>query len=949
MRPAQYDYFRGSSRPYSHVRTESGVSGGLSITPSPHEYNNTSNTGSNNADHGHYSDYGPKTHPGVTSREFGRDGGSSAGEASRMPIYDKPLPNYKPTALRRPFLLVLMVAVLGAIAGLAVGLVRLPVNKAAIVARRDVSSLTDDADLWRRQSANDGQAGDGSETTLSSPGGSITSIVTTTIGPVDQNGSAEPSVSSQTSSLPQPTVPIENFATDINQVTHSAPGAPAPTDFGGLNDVTQSATGAPAPTDFGGLNEFTVSAPAPTDFGGLNGDPTPTFAVPSSDFGQLVVSSLTTAPTTTIISFVAPATTILTNAAGQPTLTSLVQPPPVFTPVTTVVNNAQGQPTTLVTSKPVPPLTQILTNPAGQPTKTLTSFPSAASGQANNNSSSNAAAVPPRTTEALYVLGMFIPTLVAVLLSIPVRILDINARVFHPWHQLAQPEGALSSRSLSLSPHGWHGHLEAFRVLRSGQWLLFATTMLTLLSALLIPLSTEAIRIDLQGPNCKPGTMTNKGCYFVTTAFMQGTIACVIVLALMAFILLGLAVMLGPKWRTGVAANPSSICGIASLCLHDDVRRLFTNLPTGSGTTATTGVPTESVIKAIFADRRFRLGYFYGKKSGVIEYGVVLVDRDDSGEARTTSEKIGGGMRETIDELWEAENMLKHPQDQQQQEQQMFMTPNGTGRDSENRHHLPFLMLGYAGRLVLLAILLGLLAMVGYYQSSSAKTGFEKFMSGEGFGVRFLFAGAGVAITLSWGSFFDSVAIISPFRLLARSPRPAHSSILLSPPRNGFSGLWAGVRRGDVLLAITSFISICSELLPLFLANTPFRSTQLYIVNRGCTYAGIGVMSVMVIVLAGSFAVKWPSMPLDPSTAAGAMWYVCDSYMVVGGGMDGSAGIITGGGGMSGLSRLNRKERDKRVMDLGMRYGFGRTIGAGGQARIGVDIVKERPVGQIHF
>lgn len=89
----------------------------------------------------------------------------------------------------------------------------------------------------------------------------------------------------------------------------------------------------------------------------------------------------------------------------------------------------------------------------------------------------------------------------------------------------------------------------------------------------------------------------------------------------------------------------------------------------------------------------------------------------------------------------------------------------------------------------------------------------------------------------------------------------------------------------------------------------------------------------MVAVLAGSFAVKWPSMPLDPSTAAGAMWYVCDSRMVVGGG--------GAEGGMSGLSRLDRKERDKRVLETGMRYGFGRTMGVSGKGRIGVDVVDE--------
>ncbi|KXJ96321.1 hypothetical protein Micbo1qcDRAFT_154845 [Microdochium bolleyi] len=391
--------------------------------------------------------------------------------------------------------------------------------------------------------------------------------------------------------------------------------------------------------------------------------------------------------------------------------------------------------------------------------------------------------------------------------------------------------------------------------------------------------------------------MTNKNCYFVTTAFQTGSIVCIGLLGIMALILLGMAIFMG-RWKTGVAANPWSIGSVASLCLNDDVRRLFSNLPAGIDA----GALPQEVVESIFEDRRFRLGYFYGTNSGTIEYGIVLAEND----GRTLSEKVFGG------DPWDVDNMLKK---------------HGPLTELDHKHHLPFLMLGYVGRLLLLFILLGVLGVIGYYQTSSEKTEFEKFMSGEGFGVRFLFTGAGVVITLFWSSFFDSIAIISPFRLLDKGSRSARRSILLGPPRNGFSGLWAGLRRGDFFLASTSFILIISELLPILLCNTPFRSTQLYIVNRACTYGAIGIMGVMALALIGSFAIKWPHMPMDPSTIAGTMYYVCDSWML--------------SGFEGGVSRLPKKERDARVRNMGLRYGFGRGVGVSGKSRISVDMSED--------
>ncbi|KAI1769766.1 hypothetical protein F4818DRAFT_456612 [Hypoxylon cercidicola] len=196
-------------------------------------------------------------------------------------------------------------------------------------------------------------------------------------------------------------------------------------------------------------------------------------------------------------------------------------------------------------------------------------------------------------------------------------------------------------------------------------------------------------------------------------------------------------------------------------------------------------------------------------------------------------------------------------------------------------------------------------------------------MDNESFGVRFLFTGVGVIISFFWGSFFSSIAILSPYQLLAKSPQHARRSILLAPPTNAFSGLWSSIRRRHGFLAVVALASILSEFLTIFLGNIPFQITQTLLVHNLCTWAAVGILCIMILVVAGSLFVTWPHIPVDPSTVAGAMYYVCDSLML---------------DRFEGLSTMKRQDRDKRVNEMGLKYKFGKITGASGVVRVGVDI-----------
>jgi hypothetical protein len=387
--------------------------------------------------------------------------------------------------------------------------------------------------------------------------------------------------------------------------------------------------------------------------------------------------------------------------------------------------------------------------------------------------------------------------------------------------------------------------------------------------------------------------MSGRNCGYVLSVFRGGAIGTMVLLAVMILGLVTLIVCLR-RWQTGVSTNPWSVGGIASLSLNEDVRLLFANIPAD----VSAGQMPASVLESMLEDRRFKLGYFYGA-GGNLEYGIMLADHDGL---------RGGKKLGTDDALAAAAADEYNPHEM-----------------PKTNHHLPFLMLGYLGRALMLFVLVGMLALILYYNNTGGDTPFERFMSGEGFGVRFLFTSVGVIVTFFWSSFFDSIAVMSTYKRLAQTPRAARRYILTSPPTNAFSGLWLAIRRGDWFLALVALISIVSEVLPIFLANVPYRVTSTYIAARVCTWSATGIMAIMVLVTCASFFIKWPYMPLDPSTIAGAMYYVCDSWMLR---------------SFEGTSTLKKKERDWKITSLGLKYHFGQITSASGKFRIGVDIAE---------
>ncbi|KAI8309296.1 hypothetical protein K4K61_001875 [Colletotrichum sp. SAR11_59] len=223
----------------------------------------------------------------------------------------------------------------------------------------------------------------------------------------------------------------------------------------------------------------------------------------------------------------------------------------------------------------------------------------------------------------------------------------------------------------------------------------------------------------------------------------------------------------------------------------------------------------------------------------------------------------------------------------------------------KSRKPVPFIALTWWWRLGFIFFLAALFIIILYYHLTlGVRTSFKDFMDSQTFGVRFFFAALGVTIIFCWESIFISIAIISPYHNMGRRSQPPEKSILLTRPTNGFYGLYAAILEGNIILMLAAFMSILAELLPILFANVPYNLTQTLKSHNVCATISLTILALMLASMVASLCIKWPELPVDPRSIAGALYYVAESRMLE---------------DFEGLSKLDSEEREKKVKELGRR------------------------------
>ena len=258
--------------------------------------------------------------------------------------------------------------------------------------------------------------------------------------------------------------------------------------------------------------------------------------------------------------------------------------------------------------------------------------------------------------------------------------------------------------------------------MRKRHYLVWWSGIISLIILLLPPLASETVFIGFVGQGRCTATSGRDACipelsvFPVAARVVQGILAFV---ALMTFAL-AIAVL---QRKSGVYANPLSIAGLASLFQDqrhiEDFRRL-------------NPYATPKELRNSLRSNRYRVGT-YGEVDGSTSYGMTLVHTNalPMEEHRYTSsmggKKYASVAVSAVDE--QSAPVRKKP--------------------SSSPWIHPAIVVAFS------LFVLGLEALIIYYNRVGGDMGFERFMDSEAFGVSFLFTAIGVILKMYWNLLDD--------------------------------------------------------------------------------------------------------------------------------------------------------------------------------------------------
>ncbi|KXJ97025.1 hypothetical protein Micbo1qcDRAFT_4863 [Microdochium bolleyi] len=135
---------------------------------------------------------------------------------------------------------------------------------------------------------------------------------------------------------------------------------------------------------------------------------------------------------------------------------------------------------------------------------------------------------------------------------------------------------------------------------------------------------------------------------------------------------------------------------------------------------------------------------------------------------------------------------------------------------------------------------------------------------------------------------------MSPYKVLGLKNNYADDLLHMTPPTNIFSGIRSGLSRDrrDLFLVAVSLTSLVSEFMPILLLNIPYGMAKTDTTHLVLTWTTVCMLIGMIFVLASSFIMHWPHLPIDPSTIAGALYYASDPGVIA---LSPAAGLLLNG------------------------------------------------------
>lgn len=327
-----------------------------------------------------------------------------------------------------------------------------------------------------------------------------------------------------------------------------------------------------------------------------------------------------------------------------------------------------------------------------------------------------------------YVLGAYVPTLIAVVFSIPWHLLASAIKEMEPFYQLQNPYGVTAENSIALDYRASVNILATLKAIRKGHFLVWWSGLVSLVVLVIAPLSSETVFIGFEGQctatsgrdACSPSLRLSP----IAARVLQGMLAFIAIMTLA----LAIAILRG---RSGVYANPLSIAGLSTLFQHPHAVERFRRL--------NPYCTSSKMIGAALRGYRYRVD-FYLDDDGVSSYGLVISHQEpDVVQANSRTLFYRGKKYATV-----AVNAVEE-----------HMRP-------ERQRTISSFFVHPAAIAAFAISVAGLEILVIYYHKTGGDTGFEKFMDSQSFGVAFLFTAVGVMLKMYWSLLDDGKSLITP-------------------------------------------------------------------------------------------------------------------------------------------------------------------------------------------
>ena len=342
--------------------------------------------------------------------------------------------------------------------------------------------------------------------------------------------------------------------------------------------------------------------------------------------------------------------------------------------------------------------------------------------------------IPPQITLKQYVIVSFIPLILAIIFTIPWRIIDNTIRNMEPIYQLYKGSNAEDSLCLDYSTRTLL--TRPIRSLSRGHMLVFWSSMISLSTLLITPLASEFIFVSLSG-QCGNGSTSchaTWGIYPSLARMIEGILAFIALLVLLLLIF-------GFYRRSGVYAEPLSIAGLATL---------FYSSPLLISWREIDSTVRNSELRGLLTGRSFQLSRFIDGDRTVC-YGIVPANQKSEAG-------FGPGIQTGTKGKYNA---------------LLTADPHTDGplirRINNHPSRVAALWQSLKARLFYIAaffLLAGLFIVICYYHWTGGNTGFNIFFDSQGFGVRFLMAALGVIVNMFWSNIDEGISPSSTLPLI---------------------------------------------------------------------------------------------------------------------------------------------------------------------------------------